>query len=124
MYTVFTWTRDSALIKFFTPQVRRSFKGGTCLKIGRYVFHLCETIIVSNNRLFIVTIHLFRQLLEVSILNSDLTTTTSTFREIWKNIRFGENILRAKKEHLGMFVLTFNTIDNICCARDQAISHH
>ena len=37
--------------------------------------------------------------------------------EITKNIGFCENILRSQKEHLRMFVLTFNIIDNICCAR-------
>ena len=35
--------------------------------------------------------------------------------EITKNVGFGENILRSQKEHLGTFVLTFNTVDNICC---------
>ena len=32
------------------------------------------------------------------------------------NIGFGENSLRS--QHLGTFVLTFNTIDNICCTHE------
>ena len=36
--------------------------------------------------------------------------------DITKNIGFGENIWRSQKGHLDTFVLTFNIIDNICCA--------